>query len=105
MIKDENDKYICYAVDDEDWIQEGDEAWDDVTGKKLDPHKVREARKEEIYEYHSHEVYEKRPIKECIDKTGKKPIQVRWIDINKGDSINPEYRSRLVAKEIKQDKR
>ena len=39
MIKDENDKYICYAVDDEDWRQEGDEAWDDVTGKKLDPAK------------------------------------------------------------------
>ena len=59
MIKDEFDKYICYAVDDDDWRQEGDEAWDDVTGKRLDPDKVREARKEEIQEYHEHEVYER----------------------------------------------
>ena len=27
------------------------------------------------------------------------------MDINKGDEINKEYRSRLVAKEIKMDKR
>ncbi len=33
------------------------------------------------------------------------PIKVRWIDINKGDTENPEYRSRLVAKEIKKDSR
>ena len=32
--------------------------------------------------------------------TGKKPIGVRWVDINKGDDQNPDYRSRLVAKEI-----
>ena len=30
---------------------------------------------------------------------------MRWIDINKGDKTNPEYRSRLVAKEIKRDSR
>ena len=39
----------------------------------------------------------------CWDKTGKAPIGVRWVDINKGDKIHPEYRSRLVAKEIKKD--
>ena len=33
------------------------------------------------------------------------PIGVRWVDVNKGDKDNPEYRSRLVAKEIKRDKR
>jgi hypothetical protein len=27
------------------------------------------------------------------------------VDANKGDDIHPEYRSRLVAKEIKTDKR
>ena len=32
--------------------------------------------------------------------TGKAPIGCRWIDINKGDDEKPEYRSRLVAKEI-----
>ena len=33
----------------------------------------------------------------------KAPIGTRWIDINKGDAINPNYRSRLVAKEYKVD--
>ena len=28
-----------------------------------------------------------------------------WVDANKGDKENPEYRRRLVAKEIKRDKR
>ena len=32
-------------------------------------------------------------------------VQVKWLDINKGDDVNHEYRSRLVAKEIKMDKR
>ena len=29
----------------------------------------------------------------------------RWVDINKGDEGNPDYRSRLVAKEINKDRR
>ena len=41
--------------------------------------------KEEIEEYHEHGVYVKMPLEECMEKTGQKPIQVRWIDINKGD--------------------
>ena len=32
--------------------------------------------------------------------TGKKIITTRWVDTNKGDSVHPEYRSRLVAQEI-----
>ena len=27
-------------------------------------------------------------------------IKFRWIDINKGDDVNPKYRSRLVGKEF-----
>ena len=50
-------------------------------------------------------MYTKRPIKECHDKTGKDPIGTRWVDINKGDEKNPEYRSRLVAQELNQSKR
>ena len=33
------------------------------------------------------------------------PIGTRWVDINKGDTVHPEFRSRLVAQEIKLDKR
>ena len=92
---------------DEGWTREelGLEAWDDVSGKALDPGMVKEARKEEMEEFRKHEVYEKVPIEECKKATGKAPIPVRWIDINKGDTTTPEYRSRLVAKEIKRDNR
>ena len=45
-------------------------------------------------------VYEKVDIGESWEQTGKAPIAVRWVDINKGDSIKPNYRSRLVAKEF-----
>ena len=42
---------------------------------------------------------------ECYERTGKKPIGVRWVDVNKGDEKNPEYRSRLVAREVNKEKR
>ena len=61
---------------------------------------MREARKEEMQN-----VYTKVPVQECYEATGKGPIGTKWVDINKGDTIHPEYRSRLVAKEIKTDKR
>ena len=32
-------------------------------------------------------------------------IGVRWIDINKGDGENPDYRSRLAAKDFKREDR
>ena len=81
------------------------QAWDDTTGEELDPELVRQARIEEMEEVRKHEVYEKVPIQECWDSTGKKPVAVRWLDVNKGDSVNPEYRSRLVAKDFKDSKR
>ena len=56
-------------------------------------------------EVKKHGVYKKVPIQECWDTTGKKPIGVRWVDVNKGDKVNPDYRSRLVAKEINRKKR
>ena len=49
--------------------------------------------------------YTKVPVSECIKKIGRQPISVRWIDINKGDAINTNYRSRLVAREINTHKR
>ena len=73
--------------------------WDDVSGKELDPEKVTRARQEEMAEFRKHKVYVKVPLAQCWAQTGKKPIGVRWVDINKGDEENPEYRSRLAAKE------
>ena len=53
---------------------------DDVPGCVLDPKLVRQARLEELQETHSFKVYEKVPISECIQVTGKKPIGSRWGD-------------------------
>ena len=62
-------------------------------------------RLDEIQQIRNHKVYEKVPVEECHPKTGKAPNKVKRVDINKGDEINEEYRSRLVAKEIERDKR
>ena len=49
-------------------------------------------------------MYAKVPTSECWRVTGKAPLGIRWVDINKGDEFDQELRSRLVAKEIKRDK-
>ena len=99
---DDKDMMVVGAQNDEpeEYIEE---YVDDMSGQILDTHLVREARQLEMKKFSEHEVYTKVPISEAIHVTGKKPIGSRWIDINKGDSSNPNYRSRLVAKEIKRE--
>ena len=75
-------------------------AFGDVSGEQLDPGLVQQARAEEIMYYEKMGVYKKVPKQECYNRTGKAPIQVRWIDVNKGDRAHPNYRSRLVAKDF-----
>ena len=47
-------------------------------------------------------MWELRPINERRRITGKPPVTVRWVDVNKGDDLNPNMRSRLVARQIRQ---
>ena len=89
-----------HEADAEGWI-----AYDDVTGTWLDPAMVVAARRDEIEYFKSRGVYKKVGVEESWKETGKAPIAVRWIDINKGDALRPEYRSRLVAEEFKTDER
>ena len=75
------------------------EIWakDDVSGVQLDPKKVQEARALEMECFRKMVVYNK------VDRSharGRKLIRTKWIDINKGDAVNPNYRSRLVAMEF-----
>ena len=81
------------------------EFWGSVGGVPLKADWVKQTRQDELREFAKLQVYTKVPISECWEKTGKKPIGVTWVDINKGDEANSEYRSRLVAKEIKRDNR
>ena len=66
---------------------------------------VKAARQEQVNEFRKHNVHLNVPFGECYQVTGKGPLGIRWIHINKGDDEFEEYRSRLVAKEIKHDKR
>ena len=76
-------------------------AFDDQSGARMKPELVAAARKEEIAYFKSMGVYQKVSTNECWAETGKAPIPVRWIDINKGHGSAPNYRSRLVAKEYR----
>ena len=82
-----------------------DAFWDDMSGKRLKPDLVKQARTEELAEFKAFKVYDKVNIEECWEVTGKDPIGTKWVDVNKGDDVNPDYRSRLVAQDIKTDTR
>lgn len=84
-------------------MEDGTVAFDDQSGGRLKPEYVTQARKGEIKYFKDMGVYEKVDIGECWEVTGKAPIAVRWVDINKGDTTRSNYRSRLVAKEFRTD--
>lgn len=75
-------------------------ASDDVSGTRLRPEAVIEARRTELDFFCRMKVCTKVSRQEALAR-GKQVIQVRWIDINKGDKVNEDYRSRLVAKQFK----
>ncbi len=66
---------------------------------------VEEARKVEMETLKKHGVCETFTTEACWRETGKGPVGVRRVDANKSDKEKPEYRCRLVAKEIKTDNR
>ena len=67
----------------------------------MDTQGVLAARKPELAWIHTAEVYTKRSLEEYYERTGKAPITLKWIDRNKGDTVKPNYRSRLVVRENK----
>ena len=74
---------------------------DEITGQPLIPELVHQARKKELDYFNSKNVWMKRFKAEAHSRTGKPPVTVRWIDTNKGDDLHPNYRSRLVARDIR----
>ena len=71
-------------------ICEGKERWNGATGEPLDSRIVTNAREEEMEEVRKHKVYIMVPIDDCWGEMGKTFIKTRWIDINRGDKVNPE---------------
>ena len=73
---------------------------DDVSGQMLDKSMATKARRLEIEYFKQMGVYTKVKREKWM-----KVISTRWLDINKGDLEHPDYRARLVGREIKRDKR
>ena len=91
---------IEFKTVEEDQPEELEPAWDDVVGAQLEVDKAKKARAEEVEYIRRLKLYTKVHASERWRNTGKAPIKVRWIDINKGDTKDPNYRSQSVAKEI-----
>ncbi len=85
--------YLSQLYQDLDFV-------DDATGAPLDKEMAIRARKLEIDYFREMGVYTK-----VAREKWMKVISTRWLDINKGDEGAPNYRARLVGREIKMDKR
>ena len=64
---------------------------DDLTGQVLKDNLVVEARKKELEFFQSRGFWVKVPRQQAFQRTGRPPISVRWVDINKGDEVEPNY--------------
>ena len=71
------------------------------TGAELDSKKVAKARLTELEWVKKQNVYTKVDEATCWQETGRPPITLKWVDRNKGDNVNENYRSRLVVREVK----
>ena len=83
------------------WLEQ---ARGDVSGAEFDAHSVKQARQEEVHYIHKSNLYTAVPRGKA-KKLGANVITMRGIDFNKGDVTQPNYRSRLVAREINTNKR
>ena len=85
--------------DAQEWDEDGlEQFFDELTGERLNPKDVREAKVKEIEFLRTFPVYEKVP--EAMAK-GKEFISTRWNIINKGDANAPNVRARFVGREFK----
>ena len=73
---------------------------DDMSGTELNKEDAVEARRKELEFFKKLGVYTKVKKEE-----GMKIISTKWLDVNKGDDKNKNYRARLVGREIAFDKR
>ena len=74
-------------------------ARDDVSNEHLVPELVHVARALEMEYLHKLGVYEKVSREDQV-ATGGNIIGVRWVDVNKGDALDANYRSRFVGREF-----
>lgn len=87
-----------------EWLHQGREFYDDISGEYFDKKRAIDARELEIDFFRRMKVYSKVPREEAKSIKAK-VITTRWLDVNKGDKDNLDYRSRLVGREMKRDQR
>ena len=77
------------------------EVYDASTGERLPPELVAKGRAAEMEFMRGLRVWTYATISACLQATGRKPISVGWVDINKGDRDNLNVRCRLTVQETK----
>ncbi len=78
--------------------------YDAISGEQMVKELVEAKRKVGMETVMKGGVYEKVPIEERWGNAGRGPDGVKCVEADRGDEENPEYRYKLVAKEIKKDK-
>ena len=73
---------------------------DDLSGEPRPASLVTLAKRDEITGMYRRQVWIEKPIEECMKDTGKPPIPVRWVVANKGGTLHPNVRCKLVAKHL-----
>ena len=96
-----DDAYVLISDGSEDQKATSGKYKGDVSGQILVDSLVHEAQRKELEYFEAKNVWEMRPRDECLKVTGKRPITVRWVLANKGDDDCPNYRARLVARQIR----
>ena len=74
---------------------------DRSTGLPLIPEMVKRAGQLEMQYMAELKVLEDSDRDACRAETGRPPIPTDWVDVSKGDSLRPNYRSRLVCQETR----
>ena len=81
---------------------DGDQELRDIsTGLPLNLEMVKTARELEMQYMEELKVLEDSDRDACVAGTGQPPIPTDWVEINEGDSLRPNHRSRLVCQETR----
>eukprot|EP00971_Amphidinium_carterae_P142601 2825029-Amphidinium_carterae.1 len=75
--------------------------FDEITGRRLDPKLVAAARKEEMEFLRQLQAYSYDSTEVCWEKTGRRPVPVKWVNVDKGEPDCPKTRARLVVQETR----
>ena len=75
--------------------------FDDLTKQQLPTALVKSARKKELDDSEMKTVWNRVPAQDAWKLSGRPPITVWWVDVNKGDDEVPNIRSFLVARHIR----